>query len=424
MNADVVVIGGGPAGAAAVWALGRSAPHLKVVLLERNAQMATGSSLASLECFRSCWPIECNKQQMVRSIEVFTHADEYLGESAQQALGLKMQGYLFCGFSATHAASFKGDVARLHAIGLSHIQYLDEAEVQKRFGWLGPRVTSAKFDPQAGWLDSNALTSRMAYSNRSAQMIFNTHDVRILTEGGRVVGVESSQGVIHTPCVVLANGAWARAVGQTAGADVPVVVKPRQSVTVHQRHAAFPSDGPMVIGSGPHVRPEAGKGAIFGWEYKRTPRNLPLNVAHGEDYLLDPYAPIDALKDPRFPSMLPMLMGRQFGHGPGEGFNDACYSRGLSHNIGYYVFRDESAAYQMDAAGTQQPYESERAIMDYAPEVEGLIYSVAHVGHGIMTAPAAGEIVASLVLGEALPHAAYADFAIKASFAEYDAAVL
>jgi len=53
-----------------------------------------------------------------------------------------------------------------------------------------------------------------------------------------------------------------------------------------------------------------------------------------------------------------------------------------------------------------------------------LIYSVAHVGHGIMTAPAAGEIVASLVLGEALPHAAYADFAIKASFAEYDAAVL
>src|SRR5829696_8877181 len=140
MNADVVIIGGGPAGAAAAWALGRSAPDLRVVLLERNGQLATGSSLASLECFRSCWPIECIKQQMDRSIEVFTHADEYLGEGAQQALAVRMQGYIFCGFNDRQADVFKNDVDRLHAIGLSHIQYLDEAEVQKRFGWLGPKL--------------------------------------------------------------------------------------------------------------------------------------------------------------------------------------------------------------------------------------------------------------------------------------------
>lgn len=424
MNADVVIIGGGPAGAAAVWALGRTAPDLRVALVERNAQLATGSSLASLECFRSCWPIECIKQQMDRSIEVFTHADDYLGEGAQQALAVRMQGYLFCGFNDAQVAVLKSDVDRLHSIGLSHIQYLDEAEVQKRFGWLGPKLIAAKFDPMAGWLDSNALTTRMAYSNPNAQMIFNAHDIRILTQGGRVTGVESSQGVIHAPRVVLANGAWAREVGKTAGVDVPVVVKARQSVTVHQRHAAFPSDGPMVIANGPHIRPEASKGAIFGWEYKWTPKNVPPHLPHGEDYLLDPYMPVDALKDPRYPSIVPMLLGRQFGHGPGEGFNDPCYMRGVSHNIGYYVFRDESVAYRPNEAGEPEPYESERAIMDYAPGVEGLIYSVAHVGHGIMTAPAAGEIVASLVLDQPLPHPAYADFALNAAFAEYDAAVL
>jgi len=424
MNADVVIIGGGPAGAAAVWALGRKDPTLKIVLLERNAQLATGSSLASLECFRSCWPIECNKQQMVRSIEVFTHADDYLGEGAQQALGLKMQGYLFGGFNDTQAAVLKSDVDRLHSIGLSHIEYLNEAEVQKRFGWLGPRLIAGKFDPQAGWLDSNALITRLAYSNPNAQMIFNAQDVRIHTEGGRVVGVESSQGTIHTPRVVLANGGWAKAVGKTAGVDVPVVAKPRQSITTHQRHAAFPSDGPMVIANGPHIRPEAGKGAIFGWEYKWTSKNVPGHLSHGEDYLLDPYQPVAALKDPRFPSIVPMLLARQFGHAEGEGFNDPCYMRGVSHNIGYYVFRDESVAYRPNETGAPQPYESERAIMDYVPGVEGLIYSVAHVGHGIMTAPAAGEIVASLVLDQPLPHPAYADFALTASFAEYDAAVL
>lgn len=423
MNADVVIIGGGPAGAAAVWALGRTAPELRVVLLERNAQLATGSSLASLECFRSCWPIECIKQQMDRSIEVFTHADDYLGEGAQQALAVRMQGYLFCGFNEKQAAILKNDVDRLHTIGLSHIQYLDETEVQKRFGWLGPKLMAAKFDPMAGWLDSNALTNRMAYSNPNAQMIFNAHNIRILTEGGRVTGVQSSQGIIHAPRVVLANGAWAREVGRTAGVDVPVVVKVRQSVTVHQRHAAFPTEGPMVIANGPHIRPEASKGAIFGWEYKWTPKYVP-NGPHGEDFLLEPYQPVDALKDPRYPSMVAMLLARQFGHGPNEGFNDPCYTRGVSHNAGYYVFRDESVAYQTTDAGEHQPYESERAIMDYAPGVEGLIYSVAHVGHGIMTAPAAGEIVASLVLDQPLPHPAYADFALTASFAEYDAAVL
>jgi glycine/D-amino acid oxidase-like deaminating enzyme len=423
MNADVVIIGGGPAGAAAVWALGRTAPDLRVVLLERNAQLATGSSLASLECFRSCWPIECIKQQMDRSIEVFTHADEYLGAGAQQALAVRMQGYLFCGFTDKQAAGLKNDVDRLHSIGLSHIQYLDETEVQKRFGWLGPKLIAAKFDPMAGWLDSNALTTRMAYSNPNAQMIFNAHDIRILTEGRRVTGVESSQGVIHAPRVVLANGAWARAVGKTAGVDVPVVVKARQSVTVHQRHAAFPADGPMVIANGPHMRPEASKGAIFGWEYKWTPKYVP-HGPHGEDFLVEPYQPIEALKDPRYPSIVAMLLGRQFGHGPGEGFNDPCYTRGVSHNIGYYVFRDESVAYQTTDEGEHHPYESERAIIDYAPEVEGLIYSVAHVGHGIMTAPAAGEIVASLVLDQPLPHPAYADFGLKAAFAEYDMAVL
>jgi hypothetical protein len=254
-------------------------------------------------------------------------------------------------------------------------------------------------------------------------MVFNAQDVRILTEGGRVVGVESSQGTIHTPRVVLANGAWARQTGLTAGAHVPIVVKARQSVTVHQRHAGFPADGPMVIGNGPHMRPEAGKGAIFGWEYKWTPRNVP-HVPHGEDYLIDPYTPIDALKDPRYPSIVPILLARQFGHGPGEGFNDPCYMRGVSHNIGYYVFRDESTAYQTTGVGEHVAYESERAIIDTSPEVEGLIYSVAHVGHGIMTAPAAGEIAASLVLGQPLLHPIYADFGLKASFAEYDAAVL
>src|SRR5690606_33010700 len=113
------------------------------------------SSLASLENYRTCWPAQPLAKQMERSVEIFHHADDYLGEGAAQALAIRQQGYLFCAFTEAQAAGLKADVARLHDIGLHHIEYLDADEVAYRFGWVGPQVIAAKYDPVAGWLDSN-----------------------------------------------------------------------------------------------------------------------------------------------------------------------------------------------------------------------------------------------------------------------------
>ena len=151
-TADVVVIGGGPAGTAALWAIERLAPGTKTVLIEQSDRLGAGSSLASLECFRTCWPALPLAKQMLRSVEIFHHADEYLGEGAQQSLAIKQRGYLFCAFTPTQADTLRSDVRRLHEIGLTHIEYLDADEVRYRFGWLGDKVIAAKYDPTAGWL--------------------------------------------------------------------------------------------------------------------------------------------------------------------------------------------------------------------------------------------------------------------------------
>jgi hypothetical protein len=210
--------------------------------------------------------------------------------------------------------------------------------------------------------------------------------------------------------------------------ELPIVLRPRQSFTTGWRHQAFPEDGPMIIAPQPsaHVRPEAGEGAILGWEYnwdsKQVSDEYGTNAAH--DAIIDPVDHIERLKDPRFPSIVLMMLARQFGHRDGEGFADSRYLRGISHNIGYYVFRDETAAYFTDADGTKRPYDSERAIIDSHPEVDGLYMSIAHVGHGIMTSPAAGEILASKVLGLPLPDPIFAEFGLDAKWAEYDEGVL
>lgn len=427
-TADVVVIGGGPAGTAALWALDRMQPGIRTVLLEKAPQLGSGSSTASLENYRSCWPALPMARQMARSIEVLLNADDYLGEGASDAIHPRTNGYLFCGFNDNHANALRADVTRLHAIGLTHIEYLNAAEVAHRYGWLGPRVIAAKFDPRAGWVDSNALIHRYAQQARSAQIVLEVPDVQIRVQGGRVQGVTTPMGAIDAPVVLIAAGANSRKVGRSAGIELPLVVRPRQSFTTRWRHDAFPEDSPMIIGSTPHphVRPEARDGAIFGWENTWRPRHLAeeFGTNTARDAIIDPIYPVDPLKDPRFPSLALALLTRQFGHAPGEGFGDTRYLRGLYHNIGYYTYRDETAAYRIEADGTRRGYDSERAIIDRHPDVEGLVVSVAHVGHGIMTSPASGEIAAAHILGQDLPDPVFAEFGFAANWVEYDEAVL
>jgi glycine/D-amino acid oxidase-like deaminating enzyme len=423
-TAEVVVIGGGPAGTAALWAIERFAPATKTVLIEQSDRLGAGSSLASLECFRTCWPAVCLARQMQRSVEVFHNADEYLGEGAALSLAVKERGYLFCAFNERQAEGLKADVKRLHDIGLMHIEYLDADEVRYRFGWLGERVVAAKYDPVAGWLDSNALIYRYAGSAESAQILLDVKDVQICVEGGHVTGVSTPNGTISTPNVIIAAGAGARAIGRTAGIELPIVLRPRQSFTTGWRHSPFPEDAPMVIGAAPypHVHPEARDGAIFGWEYnwqnKHAGDGFGTNDAH--DAILEPVYPVEQLRDPRFPSIGLALLARQFGHRDGRGFADTRYLRGISHNIGYYVYRDDTAAHRADGS----PYDSERAILDTWPGVEGLFVSAAHVGHGIMSSPAAGEIIASKVLGLPLPDPIFREFGLDVPWVEYDEGVL
>ena len=411
-SADVVVIGGGPAGASAVWALECAAPGLRTVLIERGAQLASGASNASLENYRSCWPARGNMRLMQRSIDVFHHAREVLDAD----IGLKERGYLFLAFTEKQANALRVDVAHLNSLGLKHVEYLNENELHARFPYVG-RAVAGKYDPVAGWLDSHALVYAFARKAAGCQVLLDIEETRIEVESGRVVGVWTPYGRISTPTVIIAAGTGARAVGRTAGIELPVVVRPRQSFTTPWRHSEFPEHSPMLIGASPfaHVRPEAQTGAIFGHEYGWNARAVD---ASAHDYLIDPVHPAESLRDPRFPSITLAILARQFGHKEGEGFADPRYLRGVDHRINYYVYREH--AYVTDANGSKHHYHSQRAIIDAWHDIKGLYLSIAHVGHGIMSSPAAGELIAVKVLGQPLTDPAFAEFEIDVPYADYD----
>ncbi len=437
-SVDVVIIGAGPAGSAAAWALDRAQPGIRTLVVERAATVGAGSSRASLENFRTCWPCAPLARMMQRSVHVIMNADDTLGAGARDTLHPKQQGYLWCAFDERQAANFRADVAHLQGMGIDVVSYLDGEEVAYRFPWLGKNVIAAKYDPTAGWLDSNALIGRFLAAASGAQVLLDAGDVRLRIEGSAVCGVETAAGFIATPRVVLAAGAWSVEIGRAANIRIPLELRPRQSFTTGWRHDAFPEDAPMLIGSAPfpHVRPEARSGAIFGWEYRwhrkhakgeglGTPFKASVHDEHGDTHTPDdaiesPVANLDALKDPRFPSITLALLARQFGDLPGNGFADGRYMRSIYHNIGYYVYRDATTAYRTNADGSRTPYESERAILDAHPDVAGLFLSIAHVGHGVMSAPAAGEIIAAKVLGQPLPDPIFADFGINVPWVAHD----
>jgi glycine/D-amino acid oxidase-like deaminating enzyme len=425
-SVDVIIIGAGPAGAAAAWALDRAQPGIRILLVERSATIGAGSSRASLENFRTCWPCAPLARMMQRSVHMIMNADETLGEGALAAIHPKQQGYLWCAFNEVQAAGFRADVAHLQTMGIDVVAYLDADEVNHRFPWLGGRVIAAKHDPTAGWLDSNALISRFLAAAAGAQVLLDAGESRLRIEGGRVTGVETAAGVVATPCVVLAAGAWSVEIARAVNLPLPITLRPRQSFTTGWRHDAIPDDAPMLIGAAPfpHVRPEARSGAIFGWEYRwhrkhaRSAHNAEADAP--DDAIAMPVERLDTLKDPRFPSIALALLARQFGDSPGEGFNDPRYLRSVYHNIGYYVYRDASTAYRTHPDGSRIPYESERAILDVHPDVEGLYLSIAHVGHGVMSAPSAGEIIAAKVLGQPLPDPEFAAFGIDVPWVAHD----
>lgn len=419
-TADVIIIGGGPAGAAAAWALRRAQPDLAIVIVERNPGLAAGASMASLENFRTCWAAPALARLMQRSLAVFEQAAELIGPEVH--LGMKRQGYLFCGFSASDAARLRSEVEHLHSIGMPYMEYLEVDEIRQRYPWIGRRVIAAKYDPTAGWLDSNALIHGLA--RHADRVLTGLPDVRITTDDGRVTGANWSGGAIAAPVVVIAAGAGARAVGRTAGVELPLVVRPRQSMTVGRRHPEFPADAPMLIGAAPfpHVRPEARDGAIFGWEYHWNTRRVDGSGA-SQEALTDPRDPVSQWKDPRFPSLVLHVLHRQFGGpdgGEAGGFSHPNYLRGIDHRAGYYTYRDATNAYFTRPDGTRIPYDSQRAIIDAVPGVTGLFASVAHVGHGIMSAPAAGEILAARVLGLPLPDPDFAAFGYDVPFIDHD----
>jgi sarcosine oxidase subunit beta len=324
-RSDVVVIGGGVMGAAALHylvELGCEQP----VLIERET-LASGSTGRCAGGVRTLFSDEINRRicdESIRRLERFE--DEIGGE-----LDLRLWGYLFLLDDEDDARRFAEDGA----------QMLTPAEAQDRVPQLEVEdLVAAAFDPRAGYVTPDLVVQ--GYARRAAAGGAHVEQscaaTRILRDGSRVAGVETTRGTIHTDRVILTAGVWSSELH-----DLPLD-RERRFMFFTDDAPQFPRELPLTIdfGSGFYFHRE-GAALAFG----------------GREQSLDDMAPVAAR---RLPSLADVGVRSTWW---------GWYEMSPDHN----------------------------ALIGAAAEPEGLLYATGFSGHGFQQGPVVGEHLAQLALG-------------------------
>jgi sarcosine oxidase, subunit beta len=303
-TADVVIVGAGVVGCATAFRAARAG--LRTVVVDARPRPATLTTPAATGAFRLQFDNAQEVALVREGVELYTDFAERAGLPGYE-LGLRPQGYLFCARDAAAAANQRELVARQHGFGLTDVELLDGDEVRRRFPYVAESVVSARFRAGDGFIDQVRLAWGYALAASGgpgverpsgfAEATFalgqRVSGLRIV--GGRIVAVETHDGAVAAPIVVLATGPFLGRTAALAGVDIPIAPTRRQKVIVPDA-PEVPQDAPMTIdeSTGAHWRPALHGAYVLLTERGTPPADPSWSVPTSADFafrLLDPGSP-------------------------------------------------------------------------------------------------------------------------------------
>ena len=433
-TANAVICGAGIAGISAAFHLAVRCGVRDVVLVDERPPL-TLTSDKSTECYRNWWPGPGDAMVALtnRSIDLL----ERLAQDTGNAFQMNRRGYLFAtaenGAALVEAAketsSLGAGELRIHDVGTNDYVpapphgfeglpdgidlFEDSALIRRHFPYLSEETKTVAHARRCGWLSAQQLGMTLLTQAREAGVTLLRGKVKAVDRtGGRINGVtvDTDQGTSEIPTASFVNaaGPFAPAIARLCDLDLPISLEGHVKVSFSDPRAAFPRDAPLVIWndpvrlpwsaeerealaespetrglldlfpSGVHGRPEgAGDTVLLYWTYEEGARDLVLPVPY------DPNYPEITLRG--MTAVIPRLaeyldrMPRPYVDG------------------GYYAKTPEN-----------------RPLIGPLP-LEGATICGAFSGFGIMTAMAAGELLAAHVTGAPLP-----GYASAFTLARYD----
>jgi sarcosine oxidase subunit beta len=228
--ADAVVVGGGAMGASIAYHLAAAGAG-RVILLEREAALGTGSTGRCAGGFRIQFSSEINVRLSLASVPMIRRFSEEHG----LPLDVDVDGYLFLVRDEAAWMGYRAAAAMQRSLG-ARVEELDAAAAAALIPGLNvDGVVGATFGPDDGIADPSGLTNGYATLARRAgaaiRLGTEVTAIRTSADGGRVTGISTPGGDIDAPVVVNAAGPWARDLAATCGIDLPVEPQPRHVVT-------------------------------------------------------------------------------------------------------------------------------------------------------------------------------------------------
>jgi sarcosine oxidase subunit beta len=353
-RADVVVVGGGAVGASTAFHLAARGVR-DVVLLERR-HLGAGATGKSGALVRMHYTNEAESRLAFESLKIFRDFDAIVGGDP----GFEPVGFLQL-VPPPYAAALARNVERQRRLGIDTCM-LAPAEVRDVLpGCEVADVGAAAWEPGSGFADPNATTFAFAAAaaRLGVELVAPCQALRVVTEGGRVAGVETTAGRVATRAVVVAAGAWAGDLLSPLGLDLGL--QPfRIQVSIFRWPAGFRLRHPAVIDAGHRSwwRPEGAASTLIGVEH---------GAAHA---------------DPD-----------KFDEGVDDAFVPVCRAA-LTARLPAFA----AATMRGGWAGMIMMSPDGRPIIDQAPSVPGLWIMAGDSGTSFKTSPAIGRCLAEWIV--------------------------
>ena len=237
---DVVIIGGGVHGASIAFHLAQRGT--KAIVLERNF-IGAGATGRSSGLVRMHYDTEADSRLAWESFRYFRNWKDMVGGNC----GFTRTGFIQL-VKAKYVDMLKKNTAMQHQIGIP--TFLVTQDDLKRLipHMVVDDIELAAYEPESGYAmpsdTANALMN--AAREKGARLIQDCTVTGIQLVGGKISGVQTTQGEFSAPVIVNATGAWADRINKMIGLDLPYGTW-KHDVMMVQRPKEIGASHPAVI---------------------------------------------------------------------------------------------------------------------------------------------------------------------------------
>lgn len=353
-SADIVIIGAGVVGASIAYHLTQMAAK-NVIILEKEALPATGSTCKANGGIRAQFATEINILLSLKSMEILDSLDEEMKEQ----VGYIKAGYLFMTARKENWKILQNLLRIQEKLGVP-VKMLQKSEIEDKTSYAFTQdILGGSFGQNDGFIDSNGLAAAFlkAAIKKGARIFLETEVTGIEVSKRMIRGVKTSKGFIKSGVVVNAAGPYASLVADLAGVKLPV-----EPV---RRHVGL-----------------TGKASFL-------PQRIPMTVDYDTGLVIRKEGPAVAIccADPSEKPGFDTSVDRKFF----EFISDKILKR-------FPILEKAGMDTKKSWAGLYARTPDNHAILGKVEEVDGFYLANGFSGHGVMHSPAVGFVLSELVV--------------------------